>query len=165
MTINEMKALSCTLEKREKSTGNLFLFAIILLQRICLYYLPYNTGSDSISMGESYHREGLNSTKYIHCFSKTTVTFLWEIYLGRVSGDDSGTGFSDSCQEHPHLAAGGVLGLIQDNYTVVEASSPHVGQWCYFNGTVFLKPLYLLRIQQKVHGIIQRSEVWIKLLG
>ena len=87
-----------------------------------------------------------------------------QIDLADVAGDDRFGTKTDACQKHLHLLGRGVLGLIQNDESVVQRAPAHESQRCDFDGLALEGLLNLLKAHQVVQGVVKRSQVGVNFL-
>ena len=68
-------------------------------------------------------------------------------------------------EEHLHLLAGRVLGLVQDDEGAVERPAPHEGQGGDLDDALFDQPVGLIGLGEVEEGVVEGAEVGIDLLG
>ncbi len=67
-------------------------------------------------------------------------------------------------QEHLHLLHRRVLGLVKDDERVVEAATPHVGQWRHLDGAGGEELGHRLGVDHVVQSVVQRPQVGVDLV-
>ena len=87
-----------------------------------------------------------------------------QIALGGVSGDDELGIETQARQEHLHLLAGGVLGLVQDHEGIVERAAAHVGERRDLDHPALDKSRGLLGIHHVHERIEKRADVRVDLV-
>ena len=82
-----------------------------------------------------------------------------EIDLGGVSGDH-GFGFgTEASEEHEHLFGGGILGFVEDDESVVEGTTAHVGEWGDFDEAPFDIALELIGFEHILEGVVEGAKI------
>src|SRR4051812_12871442 len=77
-----------------------------------------------------------------------------QVDLGCVSGDDSLRAKTDPCQEHFHLFARGVLGLVEDYEGVRQSAAAHKGERSYFDDALLEHLRYFFRVDEVEQSIV-----------
>src|SRR5690625_2964796 len=83
---------------------------------------------DHILLIQIKKRDTVNLFQNILYGDESWFMFLGQVGLGDISGDDGAAIEADPGQKHFHLGIGGVLSLIQNDKSVVECASSHIGQ-------------------------------------
>ena len=87
-----------------------------------------------------------------------------EVVLGDVSGHHGARPVAHAGQEHLHLFRGGVLGLVENDESVVERPSPHEGDRGDLDHPPLPEPLRLLGVHHVVERVVERAKIRVHLV-
>ena len=120
--------------------------------------------SDYVFILEEDGLDSLYVLSEFYAFKQTGVSFVRKVDLAGISGHYELCVASHSRQEHLELSQIGVLGFIQNHAGAVKRAASHVGEGSELDGAFrheFLKSLWRDHVSER---IIQRLEVWVKLV-
>src|SRR5579862_56283 len=120
--------------------------------------------ADDVFLFERAKSEPWDALEGMERLHETGAFVYGQVDLGVVAGHHALGIDAQPGQEHEHLLGGGVLGLIQDDEGVVERPPAHVGERGYLDDVPVDMPLYFLRFEHVVEGVIQGPQVGENLL-
>ena len=116
-----------------------------------------------VGVGQLADTDAFHLFQHPHGLPQAGGLAVRQIDLGHVAGNDDLGAEAQPGQEHFHLLPAGVLGLVQNDETIVQGPAAHVGQ----GGHLDVAPLQILLVglcpQHVEQGVVQRPEVRVHL--
>src|SRR5947207_399032 len=80
------------------------------------------------AVAERAEADVVDAAQHVTHVQEPGALLAWQVDLRHVAGDDHLRPEAEARQEHLHLLGRGVLRLVEDDETVVKASTPHESQ-------------------------------------
>src|ERR1700730_925350 len=84
--------------------------------------------ADDVALIEIDERDAFDLSDHIDRLDEAGAPVVRKVDLRHVAGDDRFRIETQTCEEHFHLLARGVLGLVEDDEGVVERTTAHEGE-------------------------------------
>ena len=104
---------------------------------ICVNYFGNKFMADDIFIIEEDKVDTFDIFPSVDSCRQAGRLVFWQVDLSNIAGNDELSVAAHTCEEHFKLGDGSVLGFIKDDEGVVEGTSAHKGQGCYFYCAVF----------------------------
>ena len=112
--------------------------------------------ADDVVLFEADEGDAVNAGEAAGTVGQTTFDGIGQVGLGGVACHDHLAALAHAGQEHLHLAAGAVLGFVENDDAVVEGSASHEGEGDDFDDVV----LHEAADGGEVHHVVEGVEEW-----
>ena len=131
---------------------------------ICFNYVLHQSVAHDIFFCKPVNAYIVDTLEDFHSLHQSGLFSVRQVYLGNIAGNDHSAVISQTGKEHLYLLRGGILRLIEDDERLIKSASPHVGERCYLDYTLFHIFCEALAAEHIKERIIQRTQIGVYLI-